>query len=1054
MTLTEVAIKRPAFITMVFVALAVLGIFGYSRMGVDLLPKMDWPVVSVITVYPGAGPKEIESLVSKPIEEAVSGVSNLDNVRSYSYEGVSVVLAQFGFSSNVDEVTNEVQRKVDQARSKLPKEAESPKISKSDLNAFPILRVSLTGQLGPRELYQFAKDRVKNDLEQVEGVSAVTIVGGQEREIRIEVDNEKLESYGISILQVSQALASENLDFPTGRVDERINQYIVRLAGKFKSLDEIRGMVVASTPAGIVYLKDIARVMDTFKENSTLSRLNGENAIALLIQKQSDANSVKTSDRLQAKMKELETANGNRIKFTVAQDVTDFTRHSISEVERDLMLAVLMVALILFLFLNSARNSLIVLLSIPTSLVTTFFFMYLFGYTLNLMSLMALALVIGILVDDSIVVLENIHRHLEKGENPVAAAIKGRSEIGFAAIAITLVDVVVFLPISLVGGVVGRIFGEFGITVVVSTLLSLFVSFTLTPMLSSKWSRLVERANDSWLNRFVNEFEKFQERLGQSYRRVLAWALDHRKTILIGSGVLLIMSFALLPLGLVGTEFMTESDRGEFAINIDMPLGTGIDKTDQAIGKVEQIVASMPEVERYLSTIGKQQSQWKNAEQSNLGQVQVKLTGRPQRKRSTKQIMAAIGERAEAIPGLKVNFAGMSMWGAAQTSPVQIEIMGNDLGAVTRFAEKVSSIVASERGIADVTSSWEEGKPEVRIEVDREKTANMGLTLGEVGLAVRTALEGDVVTKYKEGDTEYDTRVVLGKESRIRSEDVGRVLLKNHYGQPVRLSQVASVYYGKGPSEVQRKDRERLVTVAANLTGTVALGEITAWAQKQIDAAGIPDGVRVFYGGDAENMRDMFRDMMIALGLAVLFVYMIMVSLFESYVHPFTIMFSLPVALVGALGALALTGMTLSMFSMIGIIMLMGLVTKNAILLVDFTNTLRARGVPMRDALLDAGAARLRPIIMTTATMVFGMTPLALALGAGSEMRQSMAVVIIAGLTSSTLLSLVLVPVVYTIVDGFNASLPALFRRVSWARLLPFKSSVDLARTAQPGPVA
>ncbi len=1054
MTLTEVAIKRPAFITMVFVALAVLGIFGYSRMGVDLLPKMDWPVVSVITVYPGAGPKEIESLVSKPIEEAVSGVSNLDNVRSYSYEGVSVVLAQFGFSSNVDEVTNEVQRKVDQARSKLPKEAESPKISKSDLNAFPILRVSLTGQLGPRELYQFAKDRVKNDLEQVEGVSAVTIVGGQEREIRIEVDNEKLESYGISILQVSQALASENLDFPTGRVDERINQYIVRLAGKFKSLDEIRGMVVASTPAGIVYLKDIARVMDTFKENSTLSRLNGENAIALLIQKQSDANSVKTSDRLQAKMKELETANGNRIKFTVAQDVTDFTRHSISEVERDLMLAVLMVALILFLFLNSARNSLIVLLSIPTSLVTTFFFMYLFGYTLNLISLMALALVIGLLVHDSIVVLENIHRHLEKGENPVAAAIKGRSEIGFAAIAITLVDVVVFLPISLVGGVVGRIFGEFGITVVVSTLLSLFVSFTLTPMLSSKWSRLVERANDSWLNRFVNEFEKFQERLGQSYRRVLAWALDHRKTILIGSGVLLIMSFALLPLGLVGTEFMTESDRGEFAINIDMPLGTGIDKTDQAIGKVEQIVASMPEVERYLSTIGKQQSQWKNAEQSNLGQVQVKLTGRPQRKRSTKQIMAAIGERAEAIPGLKVNFAGMSMWGAAQTSPVQIEIMGNDLGAVTRFAEKVSSIVASERGIADVTSSWEEGKPEVRIEVDREKTANMGLTLGEVGLAVRTALEGDVVTKYKEGDTEYDTRVVLGKESRIRSEDVGRVLLKNHYGQPVRLSQVASVYYGKGPSEVQRKDRERLVTVAANLTGTVALGEITAWAQKQIDAAGIPDGVRVFYGGDAENMRDMFRDMMIALGLAVLFVYMIMVSLFESYVHPFTIMFSLPVALVGALGALALTGMTLSMFSMIGIIMLMGLVTKNAILLVDFTNTLRARGVPMRDALLDAGAARLRPIIMTTATMVFGMTPLALALGAGSEMRQSMAVVIIAGLTSSTLLSLVLVPVVYTIVDGFNASLPALFRRVSWARLLPFKSSVDLARTAQPGPVA
>ncbi len=1039
MKLTEVAIRRPAFMTMIFVALAVLGIFGYSGMGVDLLPKMDWPYVSIVTIYPGAGPKEVESLVSKPIEEAVSGVNKLDNVRSYSYEGVSVVLAQFNFSASVDQVTNDVQRVVEQARSKLPDDAKAPRISKSDMNAFPILRVSLTGQMQPRDLHQFTKDRIKPRLEQVDGVSAVTIVGGQEREIRVEVDNRKLNAYGISIIQVSQAMGRENLDFPTGKIDENVNQYIVRLAGKFKSLDEIRNTVVAGTPGGVVYLKDIARVVDGTRENFTLSRLNGENAIALTIQKQSDANSVKTSDRLRRAMSTLEAENGGRISFTVAQDITEFTRNSLSEVQRDLFLAILMVAIVLFFFLHNARNSFIVLLSIPTSLITTFFFMYLLGYTLNLVSLMALALVIGILVDDSIVVLENIHRHLERGENPEKAAVEGRSEIGFAAIAITLVDVVVFLPISLVGGMVGRIFSEFGITIVVSTLLSLFVSFTLTPMLAAKWSRLVRQTGETAVGRLILRFEGMQDRVGDAYRHLLAWALDHRKTVVAVSGGMLAGSLALVPLGLIGTEFMTDSDRGEFAVNLDMPLGTTIDKTDQAIARVEKIVAGMPEVERYLATIGKQQSQWKNAEQSNVGQVQVKLTDKRKRSRSTQAVMLAIKEQAGTIPGLKTSFNTISMWGAANVSPVQIEILGPDLAEVVRFSETVGGIVAETRGTADVTTSWEEGKPEVKIEVDRDKTARMGLTLAEVGLAARTAIEGDIPTKYQEGDTEYDLRVVLDKGGRVKASDVGAITLVNRFGQPVQLRQIADVTFGKGPSEIQRKDRERLVTVAANLSGEVPLGQVTAAIEEAVAAAGIPAGIQVFYGGDSENMRDMFSDMSIALSMAILFVYIIMVSLFESYIHPFTIMFSLPVAMVGALGGLALTGMTLNMFSMIGIIMLMGLVTKNAILLVDFTNTLRARGLTMHEALLESGKTRLRPIVMTTATMIFGMMPLALALGAGSEMRQGMAIVVIGGLTSSTLLTLVLIPVIYTYVDALRARVPALFKRVSWAAGMPFK---------------
>ena len=749
MKVTEVAIRRPAFMTMIFVALGVLGIFGYSRMGVDLLPKMDWPYVSIVTIYPGAGPKEVESLVSKPLEEAVSGVNKLDNVRSYSCEGVSVVLAQFSMAASVDAVTNDVQRVVEQARFKLPDDAKAPRVSKSDMNAFPILRVSLTGQMPPRDLYQFVKDRLKPRLEQVDGVSAVTIVGGEEREIRVEVDNQKLNSYGISILQVSQALGRENLDFPTGKIDEQLNQYIVRLAGKFKSVDEIRKMVVASTSGGVVYLRDIAEVKDDVREEFTISRLAGETSIALTIQKQSDANSVKTSERLRTEMRKLEVENGGKIRFTVAQDLTEFTRNSLDEVQRDLFLAILMVAIVLFLFLHSARNSLIVLLAIPTSLISTFFFMWLFDFTLNMVSLMALALVIGILVDDSIVVLENIHRHQEKGEDPVNAAINGRSEIGFAAVAITLVDVVVFLPISLVGGLVGRIFSEFGITVVVSTLLSLFVSFTLTPMLASKWSRLTHHTRDTWIGRFVNAIEGWQNRLGDEYKRILAWALrtskDHSGRQRWPSPGKPGTRPARLHRHGIHDRYRPGRVRDQHR-----PAAGDDHREDQPVHRrVERIVAALPEVERYLSTIGKQQSQWKNAEQSNLGQVQVKLSDKRQRRRSTQAIMLAIKEQTGAIPGLKTSFNTISMWGAANVAPLQIEIIGSDLQEVVRFSDKVAAIMADTKGTVDVMTSWEEGKPEVKIEVDRDKTARMGLTLAEVGLAVRTAIEGDIPTKFR-----------------------------------------------------------------------------------------------------------------------------------------------------------------------------------------------------------------------------------------------------------------------------------------------------------------
>jgi HAE1 family hydrophobic/amphiphilic exporter-1 len=582
----------------------------------------------------------------------------------------------------------------------------------------------------------------------------------------------------------------------------------------------------------------------------------------------------------------------------------------------------------------------------------------------------------------------------------------------------------VFLPIALIGGIVGKIFKEFGLTIVVSTLLSLFVSFTLTPMLASKWSRAGSTTLKwRWLHWLIEKFEAFQENLNERYRKWLAWGLDRRKTVVLVSFGLLILSFALVPLGFIGTEFMTEADRGEFAVNLEMPIGTALDITDGATNQVENILANMPEVTRYLATVGKSQSEWSSAKRPNVAQISVALQDKRERKRSTAAVMNDISRQAAAIPGLTVRMSPISMFGAAQEAPLQIEVKGPDLETLAAVADKVAAITAQTPGTRDAKSSWEEGQPEIQISVDRDRAAQFGLTLGEIGVALRTAIEGDIATKYKDGNTEFDTRVVLAKANRSNPADLEKVTLVNYRGERIFLGQVAEVYYGKGPTMIGRKDRERLITVSSNLDGTVPLGQVTAEIQKRAAEIDLPPGVTINFSGDVQNMQDMFRDMTIAITFAALFVYMIMVALFESYAHPFTIMFSIPVALVGGLGALALTGQTLNMFSMIGILLSLGLVTKNAILLVDRANDQRAKGLSAREAILEAGPTRLRPILMTTLTMVLGMMPLALAFGAGSEIRQSMAIVVIGALLSSTLLTLVLVPVVYTYMEGLRARL-------------------------------
>ncbi len=1041
MHLTQLAIKRPAFITMVFVALAVIGIYSYNQMGVDLLPKMDWPIVSVVTLYAGAGPREVENDVSKPLEDALSSLNNIDNIRSYSRENVSVIVVQFSFATDVNTAANDVQRNVDIARSQLPEDAGAPRVQKADLNSFPIVRISAIGSMEPTALYQFVKDNVKPALEHVPGVATVDLVGGKQREIKVEVSNARLRAYNLSIMQVARAMASDNLDFPAGTVTGAATEYTVRLSGKFKSVGQIRSMVIASTPKGVVRLGDVADVRDSYKvDGQTYSRIEGKPAIGIIIQKTSDANSVKTSDGIREALKNLEREYGNSgLKFTVAQDITDFTRNSMFEVRRDLGLAILMVAITLFLFLHSARSSLIVLLSIPTSLISTFVFMYAMGFTINLVSMMALALVIGILVDDSIVVLENIHRHMELGEEKRVAALNGRSEIGFAAVAITLVDVVVFLPIALVGGLVGKIFREFGLTIVVSTLISLFVSFTLTPMLASRWSNLKRYSNDSFVGRFVNRFEGLQKRLDGGYRGLLGWGLANKKKVLAVSGAALLISLLPIPLHLIGTEFMTQPDRGEFALIVEMPVGTPLNKTDETIERIESRLKVDPNIQDYFSTVGMSEQTFQKSTQPNLGQIQIRLVPAWQRRVSTDEEMARAKEIADSYPGVTSRTSVIGMWGTANYSPLEVEIQGADLPQVVAASEKIGDIMSRTNGVTDIKSTWQTASPELQVVVDREKAASFGLTLGDVAAALQMGIQGNVVTKYNDNGTDYDVRLQLAERDRNKPSEIRNMTLMTRAGKQIYLGQIADVIRGRGPVEIDRKDRERLVTILGNLTGSRSLGDATRDIESGIASLNLPSTIKVFFGGDNENMSDMFSDMGLALAMAVLFVYMIMVSLFESYAHPFTIMFSLPVALVGGMLALLLTGQTLNTFSMIGVIMSVGLVTKNAILLVDYTNTLRGRGYNMIDAILEAGPTRLRPIVMTTATMVFGMLPLALGLGTGSEIRQSMAIVVIGALISSTLLTLLLVPVMYTYIDGLRVRFPLLFAQLRWLSTLKGK---------------
>lgn len=1055
MTITELSIKRPTLIVVIFAILGVLGIFSYEQLKYELLPKMNIPWVTIITAYPGASPQEVETSVTKQLEDAVSGIDKVNTVYGTSQEGVSIVSMEFKMTADVNVALQDVQRKVNEVQATFPDAVKAPRISKFAFDELPVLRMGVTGNLPSTQFYQLVKDRIQPRLAKVEGVGQITLVGGDEREIKVNVDAQKLRSCGLSILQVSQAIKASNLDFPTGNVEQGENQYVIRVAGKFKSIEGLRDLVIGqSKQGGDIRVRDIAEVQDGQKDYTTISRINGKTSVGILVQKQSEANSVDVSSLVRQEIPKIEADyNYINLKFDIAQDGSSFTLDAANAVKEDLAIAVALVAIVMLAFLHSIRNSVIVMIAIPASMVSTFIAMYVFGLSLNLMTLLGLSLVVGILVDDSIVVLENIYRHLEKGDDRKIAALRGRNEIGFAALSITMVDVVVFVPLALVTGLIGNIMREFALVVVFSTLMSLFVSFTITPMLASRFGKHERLSRDSLLGRFAVWFEEQFRWLSANYASVLKWALVNRWNVIVTATALIFASLLLPAMGFIGAEFMTQTDRGEFTVTLELPPGSTLDNTNYVARKAEEIVSTMPEVKKMFVNVGSSSEGLIGQSSNNVAEINIALYPKNERKRSTDDVNLEIKRQIAQIPGVKVRSNPIGIFGTANQAPIQLVISGPTYEDAIRSAEHVADMVRTIPGAVDVRLSSEEGKPEMRVEIDRQKMAALGLTVADVGSTLRVALNGDDDSKFRDGSDEYTLRIQYDKFDRSNTADVGNISFINRKGQSVELKQFATIMQTNGPTKLQRENRNYAVTVFAQAIGR-ASGDIGDDIKAGLEKNPLPTGVHITYRGDLQNQAEGFSSLFLAFGAAILFVFLIMVALYDSWAYPFVVLFSIPVALIGALLALALTMKTLSIFSLLGFIMLAGLVGKNAILLVDRTNQMRLeRGLSVRDALLEAAETRLRPILMTTMTMVFGMSPIAFSTSAGSEWKSGLAWALIGGLLSSLMLTLVLVPVMYVKVDQWRESVPSFFRRLVSAVKARKAKSVQPSVDPKPVPV-
>jgi HAE1 family hydrophobic/amphiphilic exporter-1 len=1022
MTLTELSIKRPSFIIVIFTILIGGGLICYNQLSYELMPDFSPPVLTVTTTYPGASPATVESQVSKPLEDGLSGIENLSEVTTFSLENASIVLLEFKDGVDINLALQEAQRKINTIESGLPDNSTRPVLAKIEPNATPILQVIATAKnTNGKSFMTLMDDQILPQIKQVSGVAEVQVIGGEKREIRVNADKEKLKAYGLSLSNVNQAIAAANVEFPTGKVKNNKEQMTVRLSGKFKTVDDIKNLILYANGTSVVRLGDVADVSDSNTDQLSLCRLNGKEGIGLRIKKQSDANAVTMSKLTRIRLKEIEEKYKDLgVEFTVATDTSTVTMESVNAVLHDLELAIFLVGLVMLLFLHTLRNALIVLVAIPASLISTFIAMYALGYTLNLMTLLAMSLVIGILVDDSIVVLENIYRHLQMGKNRRQAALDGRNEIAYTALAITLVDVVVFSPVVFISGVISDILEQFSIVVVISTLMSLFVCFTLTPWLASRMAKEINLEEKKGIfYRFLNWFEKQQTKFTEMYVSLVRWSLSHKWIMGGVIAVIFVASFSTMGLGIVGQEFVAQGDQGKFMLKLKFDKSTTIEENNRITSQIEDFLNQQKEINKVVfANVGGPSSGMGAATfgSESKSEITVMMKEGLEEKYPTIRYMTKVREKIEnKFPGVEVKAMNIGMI-ESEEAPIEIFLSSDDNDILLSEARRLKGFINGVKGAKDAYISTDDVTPEVRIELNRDKMGQLGLPIATVGMQLQNALSGNDDVKYDDQGQEYGIRVMVDRFDRKNLEDLESMAFTANDGRTVRLQEFAKVTMDNGNGSLERKNRANNTTlrcwVLGRASGNVAQDIETYLKSKPLDPA-----VKLKWGGEVKRQKESMGSLGTAMGIGVILVYLIMVVLYDNFVYPFVVLFSILVSLVGAVLALSLSSSNMGIFTMLGMLMLLGLVAKNAILIVDFTNQLKAQGQKTKDALLEAVRTRMRPILMTTIAMVFGMIPIAIAKGSGAEWKNGLAWVLIGGLTSSMFLTIIVVPMMYSTVD-------------------------------------
>jgi HAE1 family hydrophobic/amphiphilic exporter-1 len=1026
MNLTEISIKRPSLIIVLFSVLILFGYIGFKNLSYELMPDFNQPVVVIKTVYPGATPQEVETSVSRKIEDALSNLEGVDYLVTKSLPNASVIIANLRYGTDLDKAMQDAQRYIDNIRKDLPEGILSPVMSKVSPNDLPIMSVSATSDLPGTEFYQKMIDDFLPQIQQIKGVAELTILGGEEREFQVKVDQDKLRLYNLSLLQVVEMINMSGLDLPAGNIQTKKESNSVRLTGKFTKIEDVKNVQVAMPqPGSPVYVKDIAVVTDGVKEITSVSRYNGQKGIGILLKKQGDANAVDVSTAVREKFKLIESQNiESNVEFIIADDSTDNTIAAVESVVWDLIMAVILVSIVMLLFLRSFRNSLIVLVAIPTSLVTAFAVMWMLGYTLNLMTLLAMSLIIGILVDDATVVLENIQRHLDMGKPKHEAAMDGRMEIGFSALSITLVDVVVFLPILFLQVFVADMLQQFSVVVITSTMTSLLVGFTLTPWMASRIGKSEDLQPTNFFNKFLLWFEKQLDRFTDWYGGQLKWVLNHK--LIFGAGLifLFVMTAVMFKQEIIGKELISTGDQGKFRLSLEYDKSTSIQQNNITSQQVEDFIIHQPDVSTVFSNIG--------GPSTGIGSLGV---GSPYKSEFTVQLIASEDRNGQPTEKfmkdlreeLKIQYPGINYSMAAlglipRSAPIEITLSGGDIDLVMSTAKELQAVIQEIPGADNVLLSVQEGSPEYKIVPNKDKMQRLGLTTAYVAMSIRTALSGNDNATITENGTEYPIRIWLDEVDRENYEDVANITIINPMGIALKVSQFADVVQDNSPSLLERKDRQAAVTLTADALGRPS-GSVADEVVAYIKGNPLPDGMEMTWGSDIKRQTDSFGALGSVLLISFLLIYLILVALYDSFVYPFVVLFSIPVAIIGSMLALNLSMSNLSLFAILGLIMLMGLVVKNAILIVDFTNQLKAQGHHYKEALIIAGKGRMRPILMTSISMIVGMLPIALATGTASEWKNGLAWVIIGGVTSSLVLTVYLVPVVYYLVDSIKEKL-------------------------------